>query len=243
MIVGEDVILINYLYLVLMKNNLGNIKECKTLIKHGFVYVNEKRIKDVKYPIKETDEIKVQGKTINAQPFLYYMLNKPKGYVCANKDALYPCVTDLLERDDCICIGRLDKDTTGLLLLTNDKSLMKALLLPQNHHSKTYLVTTLLPIDSLYIERFQKGITIDQSVKCLPAKLEIIDEYHCYVTLVEGKYHQVKKMFLSCDNQVTELKRIAFANIFLDESLKEGELRTLTQFEFQKMKESINKRR
>lgn len=240
MIVGEEEIHIKPLYSILMKNNLGNIKECKTLIKHHHVTVNGRIIDNSNYIVNESDEIKVLGKLINSQPFVYYMMNKPEGYVCANKDQSYPCVTDLIERDDCICVGRLDKDTTGFLLLTNDKSLVKILLLPQNHRPKTYLVTTRYPIDESYRLRFQKGIIIDKNICCLPAQLEIIDSYHCYVTLNEGKYHQIKKMFLSCQNEVVMLKRIAFAGVILDETLDAGEYRQLSQEEFQKMKEFIS---
>lgn len=240
MIVGEDVIHIKPLYLILMKNNLGNVKTSKTLIRHGKVIINQQVINNPNYLVSPHDQIVVSGNTINAQPFVYYMLHKPKGYICANRDKEHLCVTDLIDRDDCICVGRLDKDTTGLLLLTNDHSLIKDLLLPQNHQPKTYLVTLRYPLNQTYIQRFLNGIIIDQTVKCLPANIEIIDDYHCYVTLTEGKYHQVKKMFLSCHNQVIELKRIMFANILLDESLKEGESRLLTQHEFQKMKESIS---
>lgn len=231
MIVGEDVILIKPLYLILMKNNLGNVKVCKTLIKHGHVFINHELCTNVNYCAQLDDLIEVDGQKIQSQPFVYYMLNKPKGYICASKDQHYPCVVDLIDRDDCYCLGRLDKDTTGLLILTNDASLSKKLLLPQNHCYKTYLVTTAQKIHLQYIEWFEEGIIIDQDIKCLPAKLEIIDDYHCYVTLQEGKYHQVKKMFLSCQNKVIELKRISFGNIKLDASLKEGEARELTHQE------------
>ena len=241
MIVGEDVIAIKPLYLVLMKNQLGNVKECKTLIKHGHVMVNDEVMRNDKYLVSYDDVIIVDGKSINAQPFVYYMLNKPKGYICASEDQHNPCVVDLIDRDDCVCVGRLDRDTTGFLLLTNDKSLIKDMLLPQNHQPKTYFVTTRLPIENEYIDRFKDGIVIDQNIKCLSATLEIIDCFHCYVTIYEGKYHQVKKMFLSCDNEVVALKRISFGNILLDKSLNEGEYRELTNKEFQKMKELMMK--
>ena len=129
------------LYYILMYNNLGNTKECKTLIKHGFIQVNGVVETNCKRKIQEEDVLIYQGKKLKSQPFHYLMLNKPKGYLCANKDEKEKCVVDLIDYLDCFCLGRLDRDTTGLLILTNDKSLKK-LLLPQNHVKKTYLVET-----------------------------------------------------------------------------------------------------
>ncbi|MEG0367950.1 MAG: RNA pseudouridine synthase [Coprobacillus sp.] len=226
------------LYCVLMKNNLGNVKECKTLIKHHHVKVNGQMIDNIRYKVHENDIILVDENQVSSQPFVYYMLNKPKGYVCANKDKYNMCVVDLIKKD-CFCIGRLDKDTTGLLLLSNDSSLSKKLLMPQFHVEKTYLVKTLKRLSDSLVERFKEGIIIDDDVKCQSAVLSIIDDYHCYVTLHEGKFHQVKKMFLSCDNLVVELKRISFGGILLDEALAEGEYRSLTKEEFHKLKEPL----
>lgn len=237
MIAGEGEIPIKPLYAILMKNQLGNIKQCRTLIRHQRVKVNGKIIDNEKYQVQCFDQIEVDGQIINTTPFVYYMMNKPKGYICANHDSQYQCVIDLLAQKDCHCIGRLDKETTGLLFITNDKSLSKRLLLPDAHIEKTYLVTTLYPLQDILKEQFQAGVIIDRHIKCLPAILQIIDDYHCYVTLYEGKYHQVKKMFLSCQNVVIELKRVSFAKITLDVNLQEGEYRELTQLEFQKLKE------
>lgn len=215
-----------------MHNNLGNAKECKTLIKHQLIKVNNQIITDYKYQVKFDDQITYNDNTLKAQPFNYYMLNKPAGYICANKDVIKKCVTDLID-GDCYCLGRLDQDTTGLLLLTNDPTLSKRLLLPQNHVSKTYLVTTKDVLDNNLISKFAGGIIIDKTVECLPAKLKIIDDHHCYITINEGKYHQIKKMFLSCQNEVIALKRIEFAKIKLDPSLNEGQYRCLNKEELE----------
>lgn len=225
------VIFIKELYLVLMKNRLGNVKVCRTLIKKGLITVNNNIIKDCKYKVNYDDIIVYQGKRLNAQPFIYYMMNKPKGYICANKDSKEKCVIDLIDKKECYCLGRLDKDTTGLLILTNDKSLAKKLLLPQNHIKKKYLVKTKNVLKDKIVAYFKTGVVIDNKIKCLSSDLEIIDDYHCYVTISEGKYHQIKKMFLSCDNQVVELKRIEFAQIKLDDILDQGEYRCLTDEE------------
>ena len=220
--------------------NIGSRREVKELLKKGEILINGK--KGLK-PDDKVDEltavVSYRGKEFRYRPYVYYMMNKPKGYICANYDKNHLCVVDLIERNDCICVGRLDKDTTGFLLLTNDKSIVKALLLPQNHQPKTYLVTTRFPIDENSIYRFEMGIVIDQDICCLPAQLELINTHQCYLTLHEGKYHQVKKMFLSCQNEVVDLKRIAFAGLVLDASLGYGEYRQLNQDEFQKLKELV----
>lgn len=233
MIVGEEGIHIKPLYLIMMKNQLGNMHQCKTLIRHQHVLINGKIIDNPDYLVSENDSIWVNGKSINSQPFHYIMMNKPKGYICANRDAFHPCVIDLIEEKDCFCVGRLDKDTTGLLFITNDSHLSKKLLLPQYHIDKIYAVTTKYPLDHRLKFLFFKGIVIDSVYQCLPAQLEILDSYHCLVTIQEGKYHQIKKMFLSCQNEVVELKRITFASLSLDQELKEGEFRYLTKEERQ----------
>ena len=110
------------LYYVLMKNKLGNHKICKTLIRHGEIRVNDQVITDVRYPVKADDIIMYHHIQLNAQPFVYYMMNKPADYLCANHDKYHQCVIDLIGREDCYCLGRLDIDTTGLLIITNDTS-------------------------------------------------------------------------------------------------------------------------
>ena len=219
------------LYYVLMKNDLGKATYCKKLIKKGSIKVNGQIITDDKYQVKLSDQISYDNQSLSSQPFTYIMLNKPAGYVCANRDSTYPCVMDLIEQRDCYCLGRLDLDTTGLLLMTDDRNLSKRLLLPQNHVTKKYFVTTKEPMQDSLVAEFKAGIIIDQRIKCQSAKLEIIDPHHCYLTISEGKYHQIKKMFHSVDNLVIGLKRVAFANLQLDSDLKEGQYRYLNQDE------------
>lgn len=214
-----------------MKNKLGNAKECRTLIKHGLIKVNDTVIKDYKYLVKIDDIITYKEIQLNAQPFSYYMMNKPAGYICANKDIKEKCVIDLIDNKDCYCLGRLDKDTTGLLIITDDPTLSKKLLLPQNHVQKKYLVSTKYELTDDLVRCFNQGVIIDKKIKCLPADIEIIDRYHCYVTISEGKYRQIKKMFLSCENKVESLKRIEFGQIKLDLTLDFGQYRSLTNEE------------
>ena len=234
MIVGEEEIVIKDIYYVLMKCGYGNVRQCKNIIRQKSVFINQICIDTPLFQVSSDDQIVVNHNLIE-WPFVYYMLNKPKGYICAHKDQRWPCVMDLIRKDDCYCVGRLDRDTTGLLLITNDVNLSKKLLLPQNHIKKTYFVTVDSPLKQHLIKYFRDGIVIDFKIRCQSAQLEIIDSYHCYVTLCEGRYHQVKKMFLTCGYHVVELKRVSFADILLDEQLAEGEYRYLTKKEFQKL--------
>ena len=237
MIVGEGEITINKdLYYVLLKANIADIKQVKKLIKSSHVYVNDICITDIKYQVNQYDKIRVDD-TFVKYPFVYYMINKPKGYVCANSDKENKCITDLFE-DEVNCIGRLDKDTTGLLLLTNDTNHVKRLLYPENHHKKKYLVTLDHTLNDDLVELFYKGVQL-QNYLCLPAILEIIDVYNCYITIEEGKYHQIKKMFHKYGYKVVELHRMTFGPLVLDTNLKLGEYRKLNDEELKKLEESI----
>lgn len=228
-----EVIGIKELYYVLMKNQLGNAKKCKTLIKHGMIKVNNQIIYDCRYLVQDGDEIFYHGIKLKSQPFSYYMMNKPPGYICANKDTKEKCVIDLIDNKSCYCLGRLDKNTTGLLIITDDVTLAKKLLLPQNHVKKKYLVETRDLLSKELVDIFKNGVVIDNNTKCQPGHLKIIDDHHCYITITEGKYHQIKKMFLSCRNQVKSLKRVEFAQIKLDHSLSYGQYRYLTKLELE----------
>ncbi|MCD7949391.1 MAG: pseudouridine synthase [Erysipelotrichaceae bacterium] len=223
------------LYRILMKNGIGNYKTCKTLIKHEQVKVNQLIMTNCNYKVQKDDIIEVNGHIINSHPYIYIMMNKPKGYICSNVDEKYPSVLNLIDRDDCYCVGRLDQDTTGLLIITNDQSFSKRLLLPQNKVYKYYKVETLKPIDHTLTNIFKQGVIIDQNYRCSSSVLTIIDDYHCIVKINEGKYHQIKKMFMSCHNQVASLKRIQFHHLSLDPLLKMGEYRLLTDEEMEKL--------
>jgi len=219
-----------------MKNSIANRRKAIELIKKGKIIVNGDIIKDPRYPVNEHDIVCYQGKIIDSSPFVYYMFHKPKGYVSANKDNQYPCVLDFFDRKDLSIVGRLDIDTTGLMILTNDKSLVKKVTLPQNHLRKKYFVEVKNQLHEQDIIRFKEGIIIDNDTKCLAAQLEIIDLYHCFLTIYEGKYHQVKKMFLSLNNQVLSLKRVQIGDILLDHELAEGKFRKLRNEEIISLK-------
>ena len=224
---------------LLAHSGFGTRKEVKELIKKGFVSVNDETIKTDKMHVDpQKDVVKVDDEVITYEEKVYYMLNKPSGYVSATEDQLHPTVVDLIDdyyRNDLFPVGRLDIDTTGLLLITNDKTLSKRLLLPENHIDKKYYVTVKNKLTDDLIEIFNNGIIIDQKVKCKPSYLEIIDDYHCYLTINEGRYHQIKKMFLSCNNKVLELKRVMFASIHLDNNLSLGNYRKLNNQEIKQL--------
>ncbi len=232
-IAGEAVTLTNDLDIVLLKNNVGTLKYCRTLIKHEEVKLNGHVCTEYKYQVSRFDLITVQGREIDSSPFVYYMLNKPKDYISASQDHIHKCVTDLVPTKT-YALGRLDKDTTGLLILTNDKSLSKALLLPQNHVSKTYEVIVDQKLNHELIELFLQGVDINNHI--CKGILEIIGDTRAYLSIDEGKFHQVKRMFGACGYRVIGLKRVKFGKLDLDESLKEGQYRELTVQEIKLLK-------
>lgn len=224
------------LYYILMKNKIGGRRFCISLIKKGYIKVNGQTETHIKYSVKDSDIVIYNDMIINTQPFSYFMFNKPSGYISANKDSKYPCVLDFFENKDLSLLGRLDKDTTGLMILTDDKALVKKVTLPQNHCLKKYHVVVKKPLSLDDVIQFKNGVIIDRDIKCENALMEIIDDTSCYVTIYTGKYHQIKKMFLSICNEVVSLKRVSISGIELDETLKLGEYRALTKEEIELLK-------
>ena len=171
----------------------------------------------------------------------YFLLHKPQGLVTATKDAQHPTVLDLLRAEDrtpkTYPIGRLDRDTTGLLLLTDNGPLGFQLLHPQYHIEKEYAVTVNGPLEPTHIEEFQEGITFLDGTKCKPAKLKILNssltESQALVTLSEGKFHQVKRMVAACGKEVTELQRLSMGPLSLPNDLEVGAWRRLTEEELE----------
>ena len=217
--------------------NTGSRKEVKNLIRHGDVKVEGEIIKDPGQRIAEDSNVVVCGTPVIYQRFYYYMLNKPAGYITATDDPSQPFVMSLL-RDvpgkDLFPVGRLDKDTVGLLLITNDGALAHRLLSPNHHVPKVYeakLDGILMPE---HIVMFAEGLKIDDEWTARPAKLEILstgDISTARITITEGKYHQVKRMFAKTGCRVTYLKRLSFGSLVLDPTLKEGEYRALKDHE------------
>ncbi len=222
--------------------NIGTRSQAKEFIKKGLVSVNGRTIRLADYRIEEqTDQIAFQGKTLTYRKYVYYMLNKPQGVVSATQDNTAGTVTELLAaegRKDLFPVGRLDKDTEGLLLLTNDGELAHRLLSPKKHVDKTYLVTVAHSLSEEDIRRLEQGVDIGEDRMTLPAKVAVQSERMIHLTIQEGKYHQVKRMLQAVDNQVTALKRIRFGKIILDEELAPGAYRPLTTQEEKELHES-----
>lgn len=230
---------------LLAHSGFGTRKEVKELIKKGYVHVNDIVIKKDKFQVDpDSDIVDVDGEVIKYEKYVYYMLNKPSGYVSATCDNIYPTVVELIDdyyREDLFPVGRLDIDTEGLLILTNDGKLAHQLLSPKHHCPKVYYVKVEGILDEKDIQAFKDGIIIDDGYKCMSAGLEIISIHKDFsegkVTIYEGKFHQVKKMFLALNKKVIYLKRITMKGLKLDENLKLGEYRRLSDKELDRLKD------
>lgn len=223
----------------------GTRKEVKDVIKKGHVSVNDIVIKKDKTQIEPTkDIVKVDGEVIVYEEYVYYMLNKPDGYVSATEDNVHHTVIELIDdyyRDDIFPVGRLDIDTEGLLLITNDGQLSHQLLSPKKHCPKVYYAKIKGEVTHDDIKAFKDGIVIDDGYLCQSAILNILSvengNSEIEVEIYEGKFHQVKRMFLAVGKEVTYLKRIRMKNLELDPSLALGEYRRLTPEELDGLKE------
>ena len=227
---------------------LGSRKEVKGLIKKGQVTVNGKAIKSAEFQVKELlDEIAYLDEKLMYQKNFYYLLNKPAGVVSATQDNYDETVLDLLNdfdyREDLFPVGRLDKDTEGLLLITNDGALAHRLLSPKKHVEKEYFAKVAGVMTAEDIDAFSKGLVISQGEETLPAVLTIdaVNEAEqtsdIRLILHEGKFHQVKRMVKAVGKEVTYLKRIRMGNVVLPADLGLGEYRELTAEELVKIQE------
>lgn len=217
--------------------NLGTRSQVKDLIRRGVVTVNSVPVNNADARIdEEKDSVCVRGQAVCYQKFYYYMLNKPAGVVSATQDKLSATVMELLRpehrRPDLFPAGRLDKDTEGFLLLTNDGGLAHRLLSPGKHAEKTYRVCMEHRLSPEDVQRLEQGIDIGEKRLTLPAKVrQTEDEKVILLTIQEGKFHQVKRMLQAAGNGVTALKRISFGGLALDDTLMPGEYRELTEDE------------
>ena len=225
---------------LLAHSGYGSRKEVKELIRKGQVSVNEVVIKDDDFKVDEVnDEVIVEGIIVDYQKFIYIMMNKPDGVLSATYDPKDPIVLDLIEDTPTrglFPVGRLDKDSEGLLLITNDGKLAHELLSPKKHVDKVYYIEYDGELVNDVKERFKEGIILEDDYKCLPASIELLNDNKAYVTISEGKFHQVKRMINMCNGEVTYLKRIKFGPLELDNSLKEGEYRFLSNLELDSLK-------
>lgn len=230
---------------ILSNMGFGSRKEIKKFIKDGSVFVDGKKVKNPKEkydPYK--DEIIINGEKVYYRKYIYLMMNKPQNTVSATFDNLHETVIDLLPFDyknfEPFPVGRLDKDTVGMLLITNDGELNHRLLSPKSEVAKVYYAYLENEIEEKDIKKFERGIILDDGYKCLPGKLEIASENkkEARVTIMEGKFHQVKRMFHAVGNDVTFLERESFGPLSLDPELEEGEFRELTKKEVEILKEA-----
>lgn len=217
--------------------------EARKIIKDKLITINDKVVNRNDYDVSESDIIKYQGNQIKYKEYIYIMLNKPSGYLSSNSDEMHKTIFELLHGYDTsklFLVGRLDLDTEGLLLVTNDGVLCHALTSPKRECPKKYYVEVDQPFLVDDIASFKKGITIyetiDQPYLCRSAKLEIIDDYRAYITITEGKYHQVKKMCKAVGKEVLTLKRISIGSLVLDDTLQVGGYRELSEEEEKNLK-------
>lgn len=221
----------------------GTRSEVKGYLKKGLVTVNEEIVKKPETKIDETkDQICFQGKCLVYEAFQYFLLNKPAGCVTATKDRLSETVMSFLpeeRREDLFPVGRLDKDTEGLLLITNDGQLAHELLSPKKHVDKTYFAQIEGKVTAEHIPLFERGLDIGDEKLTLPSKLKILksgDVSEIELTIHEGRFHQVKRMFEAIGCKVTYLKRLSMGRLTLGE-LEPGNVRSLTEKEIKELKD------
>ena len=228
----------------LAETKIGSRSEVKNHIKKGLVSVNG--VPALKPEIKinvEKDVVEYQGDVVTKKGFVYYMLNKPQGVVSATVDNLNQTVVSLIKekyQEELFPVGRLDKDTEGLLLLTNDGQLAHSLLSPKKHVDKTYYALIRGYVSSAEVEKFKEGLDIGERKLTMPADLCVLkagEISEIQVTICEGKFHQVKRMFQAVDKEVIYLKRISMGRLHLDKTLQPGEYRPLSEWEIQMLKE------
>lgn len=221
---------------LLSDRGLATRRELKKLIKTGRITVNgivetlpERKV------APEADIVKLDGVIVPFDFFRYFILNKPAGVLSVTEDRKQQTVLDLLpselRRLGLFPVGRLDKDTTGLLILTNDGEYAHRLISPASEIVKKYAAVTDGIADALDAEEFSKGIVLRDGTRCLPAKLEITGTENCYVSVMEGKYHQVKRMLASVGKSVLALHRLSVGALALPDDLRSGEFRELSQKE------------
>ena len=229
----------------LAEMGVGTRQEVKKQIRQGKAAVNGTVVKAADTKIDETcDEVTICGRKISYVSYEYYMLNKPAGVVSATEDRRDTTVIDLIKekkRKDLFPVGRLDKDTEGLLLITNDGDLAHRLLAPKKHVDKVYYAKIDGMVTEEDVKRFAEGIDIgaEEEEMTRPAKLDIMksaEESEIRLTIHEGKFHQVKRMFLAVGKEVTYLKRERMGTLCLDENLKPGEYRLLTEEEIENVR-------
>jgi 16S rRNA pseudouridine516 synthase len=214
--------------------------EAKKAVLSSKVTINNIPVKRCEAKLLEgNDTVTLNGDPIIYEKYSYYMLNKPSGYVSANSDSREKTVIELFsseKKKNLACVGRLDKDTTGLLLVTNDGELIHKLISPRKNVFKDYLVTIVKPLTVEDIKALEEGVDINDPTLTKPAKVRVIDDNNIILSIAEGRFHQVKRMLIAVGNAVVKLKRISEGSLKLDDSLSEGQYRKLTPDEIDMLK-------
>jgi 16S rRNA pseudouridine516 synthase len=224
---------------LLANRGFGSRKEVKKLLKSGVVKIDGMTIKDSSTHFNpEENVVTIHDEEIEYKEFIYLMLNKPPEVISATEDSSQKTVIDLLEMEDAVFdpfpVGRLDKDTEGLLLITNDGRLAHQLLSPKKHVPKTYFAVIEGQVTDEDIKAFKAGVVLDDGYKTMPADLVVLKDgisSDIEITIMEGKFHQVKRMFEAVGKRVVYLQRIKMGRLSLDETLELGEYRELTEEE------------
>ena len=234
---------------LLSNSGFGSRKEVKVLLKKKLVTVNGKIETKAEAKVdSEKDAILVYGEPVSYQEYIYLMMNKPQGVLSATEDNHQKTVIDLLAfelQQELFPVGRLDKDTEGLLLLTNDGQLAHFLLSPKRHVDKIYFAEVAGRMTEEDQKAFTEGLILEDGYRCLPAKLEILrydevkDCSEVEITIKEGKFHQVKRMVLACGKEVTFLKRLTMGSLHLDKQLEKGDYRPLRDEELAALREHL----
>ena len=230
---------------ILSNLGYGSRSEIKKYCKQGSVVVNGSEVSNPGTQVDtENDEILFNGEEVIYREYIYLMMNKPDGYISATTDKYDPTVLDLIDLSylafEPFPVGRLDKDTEGLLVLTNDGKLSHRVLSPKKHVPKTYYAKIDGVVTEEDVEAFLEGVVLDDGYNTMPSQLNILksdDESEIELTIHEGKFHQVKRMFESVGKKVVYLKRLSMGNLKLDESLELGEYRELTDEEVKLIEE------
>lgn len=214
---------------------VGSRRDVKSILKAGRVKVNSVIVTEAEAKIDiDADNVELDGKRIGYEEYRYYMLNKPAGVISATKDKLSDTVIEILKGEntkDLFPVGRLDKDSEGLLIISNDGKFAHNVLSPAKHVDKTYFVRLDKKPNEEEISCIENGIDIGDDKPCLPAKVEVISDDEAYITISEGRFHQVKRMFQAVGINVTYLKRISMGALKLDENLAPGEYKKLSKEE------------
>lgn len=227
---------------ILASQGASSRKDVKEIIKSGRVAVNGKTVRDSSVKISDTDCVSLDGKILTLKKHIYLMLNKPEGIVSASDSKTEKTVVDLVPdeffRSGLLPAGRLDKDTVGFVLITDDGDFAHRILSPKNHIVKTYEARLAKTLTEEQRQLIQKGIVLSDGTTCLESRIKILengDASLVAIQICEGKYHQIKRMFAAAGNKVVSLKRTKMGDLELDASLLPGECREITSEELNKI--------